>query len=108
MLVLPDGLHALRTRFGDEDNRTALKAKCFAHFTTEVLGVWLRKQFIAIDKEQKCRRRLAHLSGVKELQTVSSRTDGLSALDGIVQGPIQKCGGNFLLELRGDEADRFQ
>src|SRR5437867_7498094 len=66
-------LDGLRPRFRHEHYRTTFITERPAQFAVEVFSVGLRKQFIAVDKQQKSRRHLLQLSRIKEFEPVFHR-----------------------------------
>src|SRR5207302_2043662 len=93
---------------GDEDDRTAFVTEGAAHLVGQIFLILVGKKFVAVDKQKKCWRRLPYLGGIKELEAMAMRTDGLPAFDGILEGAVEDGGGNFLLQLRRDVTHCFQ
>jgi len=69
-LELSYRLDGFRARFGHEHHRAAFIAKRLAHLVGQVFFVLVGKQLVAVDEQQKRRRRLPYLGRVEELQPV--------------------------------------
>src|SRR5688572_9424621 len=100
-----DGFGAL---LWDKNERAAFVTECLPHLAFKILFVLVREEFVAIDEKQKCRRCLARLRGIKELQAMPGSADGLAPLDRVVQGAIENRRRDFLAELRRHIADGFE
>ena len=106
--VLPDRVDGFGALLWDKDERAAFVAKCFPHLAFEIFFILVREEFVTIDEQQKCRRRLARLRRVEKFQAMTGGAHWLASLDRVVQSAIEDRGRNLLLQLRRDVSDCFQ
>src|SRR2546426_9076442 len=106
--VAPDWFDGFGPGLGNEDNGAAFKAEGGAELIGEKFFVGVGEEFVAIDEKEKRRRSFFDLGRIEKFQAMAHGADRLTAGNGIVQGAIQKGGGDGLLELGGNVADGFE
>src|SRR4051812_29051869 len=84
----PHRLDGLRPRFGHQYDWTSFIPERHAHLVGQVFFVLVGEQFVAVDEQQKRRRRLPYLRRVHEPQAMAQVADGLAALDGVPQRAV--------------------
>ena len=102
-LELPHRHDGPGARLGYQHDGATFIAEGPAQRADKILRVSFRKQFVAVDEQQKRRGRLFHLRGVKKLEPMPQRAAGLLSFDGVVERAVEERGRDFLLQLSGAE-----